>query len=103
MIQENEIRIGNLVMTNFKRENEIVDIQLIDFKEEYFCLYDPIPITEEITIKFGYECLTEMACDFTEKSRYRIEITSKDLKELYAHQLQNLYFTLTGQELTFKN
>jgi hypothetical protein len=65
-------------------------------------LIEPIPLTEEWSVKFGYECLVDMACDFSCKSLYPIEITSEDLKLMKVNEAQNLYFALTGEELTIK-
>lgn len=66
-----------------------------------FSQFSPIPLTEEIAIKFGYECLSEMAIDFS-KNKYNIKISSSDLLKLYVHQSQNLFFALTGKELILK-
>jgi hypothetical protein len=112
MIKANESRIGNLVQTNFKREKEIIDIKAIDFIEDYFKLYEPIPLTEEWLLKFGFNEIG--GCnekDFT-NGDYNIFINS--LGEVnflffregdwyqkldYVHQLQNLFFALTQTEL----
>jgi len=79
----------------------------------------PIPITEEWLQKFGF---LEVPIDHPipnnksfEKNALHIKIySSSDIKKIwynemvidnnyyYVHQLQNLYFALTGQELTIK-
>ena len=106
------LRLGNLVyrldVGNILCVDEISssgDIRFKDVLDSIFQIEDinPIPLTEEWSIKFGYECLVEMSCAFSVDSKYYgIEITSIDLKELKVHEAQNLYFALTGKELTLK-
>lgn len=72
---------------------------------------EPIPLTEEWLLRFGFE---------KDRSGYRLDdINSLSFSENYivcwhdkvlgikqieyVHQLQNLYFTLTGEELTIKD
>ena len=64
--------------------------------------YLPIEMTDEWAVKFGYECMVEMACDFSSESKYRIEITSKDLETMKVNEAQNLFFALTGRDLEFE-
>lgn len=125
MLKETELRIGNIV--NYKNENVIVDrISTIGINSEYGeTLYmseeiEPIPITEDILLKCGF---IEV---FGVKKEYKIKINKKedilvynliveetsiwtdyggfylDNQINYIHQLQNLYFALTGNELTIK-
>ena len=66
---------------------------------------DPIPLTEEWLEKFGFvkhsggylskDSVIELTFDFLV---WKPNI--KRLKVLYVHQLQNLYFAITGEELT---
>lgn len=103
-----ELRIGNLVQTNFKKEKEITDIKLIDFKENFFRLYDPIQLTEEWLLKFGFEktengyFVKDGIILYPIRDLYfRGNLFIKaDIK--YVHQIQNLYFALIGEELTPK-
>ena len=74
----------------------------------------PIPLTEEILLKFGFEKQhNEDDFDYWFKKGFCDDILWEhsegfchslnyggDIK--YVHQLQNLYFSLTGEELTFK-
>ena len=112
MIEENELRIGNYIKR--KQSGTIVETKqfmLHDYELKYF---EPIPITEEWLLKFGI--------DFTsEKEWYHITFTIKGLlfetstsmdgftynlcfedmiNIKYVHQFQNIYFALTGEELT---
>lgn len=72
-------------------------------------LYQPIPLTEEWLVKFGFEY-----DDIDGNSGYwklgNFEVVfgedgcsyNWDLKIEFVHQLQNLVFALTGEELTLK-
>jgi len=120
-MKASELRIGNLV--NYKIvdklderkkwfepcEIDAVDLQVIDSD------YQPIPLTEEWLLKFGFKYSLRLD-DFMFKDKNDIfEIQSykkgflnlvlwhdnEILQELkYVHQLQNLYFALTNEELT---
>jgi len=87
-----------------------VDNQHVEF--EYHEI-EPIPLTEEWLIKFGFEnygflflrysienILVVDLEDFTSGINEHdvFWLLNKDM--LYVHQLQNLYFALTGKELT---
>jgi hypothetical protein len=87
-------------------------------------LYDvkPIPLTEEWLLKFGFEWddVETKTNGGTEKMLLKDILLMKRHQDtlwvacpygylisphrtLYVHQLQNLYFALTGEELTIKN
>ncbi len=126
MIQANELRIGNWVKMPFLGDVNLIvfglavkdDMSLfIQSKSssgstffENLEKYEPIRITEECLFKFGFEksdhdsggykwykgmfYILELAkdafyCDYT--LIFRVD---------HIHQLQNLYFALTGKELT---
>jgi len=143
MIQIEELRIGNLVKTEYK---EIGNIKITEIRESviysnktkgisYSSLL-PILLTEEILLKYGFEKSTDIDCYDINKldnviiysikglhqvikysrnntNDYHLSIsdtndyceygyyvhTSKEIK--YLHQLQNLYFALTNQELNY--
>ena len=111
-MESRELRIGNLVISNFKRKNEVVDIKTIDFTEDWFNLFQPIPLTEEWLLKFGFRHIKNNWYNvhangntfnvyLFEDLRYRVEIVSQSIGVFkYVHTLQNLYFALTGTELT---
>ena len=84
-------------------------------------LIKPIPLTEEWLVKFGFECIEKDVPCLRDRTmsrfflnNFNIEILSDgqiyqkhfESTELincdYTHQLQNLYFALTGEELTIK-
>lgn len=108
-----ELRIGNYVLNPNGLIQIINDVEcLMDANE-----FKPIKITEEILLKCGFERVGFGRIECFEFVGYRLGIwdiyslengvfsiaknTSEtilcDLK--YLHQLQNLYFSLTGNEL----
>jgi hypothetical protein len=119
-----ELRLGNYFcvshrfmelkkLTNFSRITQITSLSN-DFKswEPSYGFYHegifPIPISEEWFEKFGikyYEFLDswstsdgKMTLIKNDNGFYKLEnYPCQDLK--YVHQLQNLYFALTGKEL----
>lgn len=120
-----ELRIGNFYMFAdysgivARAVKEIKHNQfgfLSDFDGVNFEICKPIPLTEEWLLKFGFDLINneyhqsrnhdlklhwtvnknKMIPEFNEK-RF---VTGYDFK--YVHQLQNLYFALTSEELTIK-
>lgn len=125
MITASELRIGNYVMFNDQNETptpvviqiNIADLTLISENHKY-CNYQPISLTEEILLKcgvksdgihiymefnprmcllFNYGNYAEM--DLVQDGKY-ISFKLSHIKHL--HELQNLYFALTKQELVWK-
>lgn len=134
MIEPQELRIGNKVQD---QSGEILtidtissdpEISLVQLKEGGYINFDvlkPIPLTEEWSIKFGFEkkILVQNNSDncgtysingylkngvfgFFDDSTiefgiYRAQLFLASFEEtLYVHRLQNLYFALEGKELT---
>lgn len=117
-----ELRIGNLVYDG----GSITQLSLADFYNMYLddkCEFKPITLTEEWLVKFGFIEHEVVKCLYNKKHNgFEIDITIEgdnvlDIqlsstnisgaypnKELfkYVHQLQNIYFALTGEELTIK-
>jgi hypothetical protein len=116
----NELRIGNYlsgkqghVTVTEIRENNMVKIHNNTSSFYVGTCLEPIPLTEEWLLKFGFAQINNR---FTlENFRFHIEkpcnyhgflfcenhIVITD-KIKHVHQLQNLYFALTGEELTIK-
>lgn len=72
------------------------------------CKIDPIELTEEWLLKFGFnyqegKYWIDGLCVHTTDSRYYILQEQGRVFIKNVHQLQNLYFALTGKELTIKN
>jgi len=123
MIKVNEIRIDNYLKAPL---GEIMQVKQIGHKDNpnyIYCTYEngfgvngfePIPLTEEWLLKFGFEkhrfshlkkhksgvvlCLLD---DCFVLNNYKDHLII-NYKNKYVHQLQNLYFALTGQELELK-
>ena len=115
MIDPRELRIGNLVET----AGDYIQVCPEDFKDTTHLF--SIPLTEEWLIKFGFEkCIfpsgKERKFCYQNKRRtllmmgentFRDYISFYDLRDntfasiycLNVHQLQNVYFALTGKEL----
>ena len=121
-MEASELRIGNYVTSNTKLlENEVLTVTDINethvqawtkgplgASDEYL---EPIPLTEEWLIKFGFECdgrgeirLPDFIIEsFHDGYHYTAgEGCMFGVPILYVHQLQNLYFALTGNELILK-
>lgn len=116
-MKANELRIGNYVNTgNFHLPKYRGNYQV---KEEWFkwsSKFKPIPLTEEWLLKMGFvvtETKAGIECFYFGK-RYSVFQPAntkvwllvdgeKGLCETkHIHQLQNLYFALTGCELEIK-
>lgn len=127
-IRESELRIGNLVDFNgVKKINGMLYSQTQEEMNVFFCSEKygrrlsecaPIPLTEDWLLRFGFEKSDRGF--FREEKPYELQwgdlgdgpelvILSPDgcthghtiyFPCKYVHQLQNLLFSLTGQELT---
>ena len=128
-MKANELRIGNWVYQDYVKENVTVSGLYESSDECWYNIHNgesrgpiqsfkPIPLTEEWLIKFGFEDdngeielqlgnYTGAYLWFNNVSK-QLRLVSGDGKFLshdklkYVHQLQNLYFALTGEELTIK-
>jgi hypothetical protein len=86
-------------------------VQVVNPYFDQISNYEPIPITEEWLLKFGFEKSfdTNFTLEFLHHeleiniSGYGTWLNTQDIVSVkYVHQLQNLYFALTGEELTIK-
>ncbi len=119
-MEANELRISNLVtdldgdvMPISEITKDYVSFSGCNLKSRYGKI-KPVPLTEDWLIRFGFEKY-DNHFDFRFKgfciSFYLYEtgkiiecyLESVGLDVIYVHQLQNLYFALTGLELTLKN
>jgi hypothetical protein len=111
-----ELRIGNLLYN----DNVVVTIDartIFDIWDDAgLKKYKPIPLTEEWLLKLGFEKIYEsnyrlkfdhkihMECgyDFSkveDKSEEGFRYFGKYIKIQHVHQLQNLFYSLCGEEL----
>lgn len=126
MIQANELRIGNKILYTHPEYESLINTVTVEDIEQ--CLIDncgfnkihaPILLTEEILLKCGFVKSIRMTESWGELWDYSIygivtyiksstqisyvlkteDIHKKIISHKYLHQLQNLYFALTKQEL----
>ena len=113
-MKANELRIGNYIQVKGEKYNSQImwilprEVGLDNSVDEIFISdLEPIPLTEEWLIRFGFEV---KSASVTHKYSYNIGffVLSNGLRSnisydgyeiKYVHQLQNLYFALTGNEL----
>lgn len=108
-MKANELRIGNYVKSNDVNMAPyfIVTASFLKQNEnEMSWFIDPIPLTEEWLLKFGFECVytyddhhyyLDSKHGFSLDRSFQHLDCEYDIE--YVHQLQNLYFALTGKEL----
>jgi hypothetical protein len=108
MMRENELRVGVYIYyceEVFEVDAECIKMHMGDDLDD---AYRPIPLTEEWLLKFGFE-ITD---NFQTKDRFQthkqdgiiwFEYGYIVVELNYVHQLQNLYFALTNEELTINN
>ena len=121
-MKANEFRIGNWVKRDTQPEGFQIDAQSFFTCEKHPDWYEPIPLTEEWLLKFGFVKGDNISCNdyFYRKVIDRNELTINPDNGIciwgetirdnevstvlikYVHQLQNLYFALTGNELEIK-
>lgn len=112
-MKNTELRIGNIFLEKFS-QTEIKVLELLsnerivfegDFKNDWQA--EPIPLTKELLLKFdwnGYMPLHfNSNFEIDEQGRLYCNSDYKGVNVRYVHELQNLYFALTGAELTYKN
>lgn len=114
-MKANELRIGNLYLNNGVVDT--VSVGLLGYLDQNNPIgVDPIPLTEEWLIKAGLE---GKFITIGDDVHFEYDVKNNELiiggpdactygqcfcaECKYVHQLQNLYFALTGEELTFKN
>ncbi len=101
-MEARELRIGNLLMG--RNENVNFEVTLEDLQhvgDGSKC--KPIPLTEEWLLKFGFLNFgnrwsnNQLSLDIIQSNGYYMANVTQEIK--YVHQLQNLYFVLTYEEL----
>ena len=121
VFKENDLRIGNFIKVisstktfdTFITQAKGYDIVRIEEKAFRHWNYEPIPLTEEWLLKFGFEIV--VGCNEKDFSDGKYNLFINSLGEFnffffsegdyyqkidYVHELQNLYFALTQRELT---
>jgi hypothetical protein len=101
MIKSQELRIGNRVLLN----NKYLIIRSKDFNNNIFDNINPVKLTEEILLKCGFLPCSIRDNHYTIKGHHiwlledRFYCDKNGVQLKYLHQLQNLYFALTGNDL----
>jgi len=120
-MKANELRIGNII----SKRGAVITVEpaMILKVSRYPLPYNPIPTTEEWLIKLGFEGDDderhivlglgggeELSIELSTKTCCLIRAIKNESVDFvyvaypeYVHQLQNLYFALTGKELEFKS
>ena len=113
-MEAKELRIGNYVRWN---NTAVSQMELSDFSNwyndenshEYGDFIKPLPLTEEWLLKFGFKFKEEYKEFYLKnitlsvrKNFFEFDYYGDIVNIKYVHQLQNLYFALTGEELTLK-
>jgi hypothetical protein len=120
VMKASELRIGNWVCDIYEEEEfqlDIVDMCDMDINGDLYRT-DPIPLTEEWLLKFGFkkrDVLSSVLYDMKnprfsvylnppidKSNKWNILGIEKNINIKHVHQLQNLYFAITGAELTIK-
>lgn len=123
-MEANEFRLRNLVQDKKGVVCQVVSLQN-EFNDERQVMawpvnggglvslpHNPIQLTEEWLIRFGFEKVNSDYILFKNdnllmlSSSFRLladDGYSMSIKIKYVHQLQNLYFALTGEELKYEN
>ena len=103
MVKVREVRIGNYLEYNGTisqiSNSDFIDQEFAEDENEFCDI--PIPLTEEWLLKFGFKWNGfewEIENLFI-KADFSMTLGSFKVKLESVHQLQNLYFALTGKEL----
>ena len=121
-MKANELMVGNLlkkIIDDKTIEVTALEIECCEWMNGHFILtFQPIKLTEEWLLKLGFSVITENSAGkrygyvidgiFSSDLTFTFWKTTKeagkffrgDLELKSVHQIQNLYFALTGRELT---
>ena len=117
-MEAKELRIGNIVKyenTVYLHGGKITEVDnIIQGETDY---YEPIPLTEEWLLNFGIKnanfvheikhpivhiySINKWFFAINEDGSIRMIHPVNEINIKYVHQLQNLYFALTGTELEY--
>jgi hypothetical protein len=123
-MKANELRIGNYILNEYDTPSKVREIT------HYECVFlgdnllkqdlqncNPVPLTEELLLKCGFNKKARRIVwdigwielwysSYAKNYQVRFYKTGNDIEKVinieYLHQLQNLYFAITGEELDVK-
>jgi len=108
-MKASELRIGNWIYNDRSRSQYEVPSQEISLVGYILDHYEPIPLTEEWLLKFGFENNKLSVAGILEFVYHKGSVYIRGISGAihprdcqYVHQLQNLYHALTGEELTIE-
>lgn len=109
-MKANELRIGNWVEIIQPKNGIYTTVEQSTFSTNIEDSFKPIILTEEWLLNFGFikkDHVHIMYYYADTQSQWKIKfkngVFTRDKTTIsYIHQLQNLYFSLTGKELTIK-
>jgi len=129
-MEAKDFRIGNFISDTNASDTFFAMVKKLDYSRCYYGLFHsaysdlkPIPLTEEWVVRLGFNKWQDRYCleawspghpsqrfdiDWKDgnvmmKSRYQGEDDNLLMRHIKnVHQLQNLYFALTGKELELK-
>lgn len=115
MIQPNELRIGNYIKFCGK-PTKVWALSEDDINDEMDIYIEPITLTDEVLVKCGFVKIGVLTLSFENflfeiglngddfvKQKYTLRINGcLVIKVKYIHQLQNIFYSLTGKELEVK-
>lgn len=111
MIPQNELRVNNWYRCKIYNGKNDVIMQFTPQEYKYAHLFEAIPLTPEILEKAGFPIVNGLRWNeqhaimlwWGEESphyySFKYNYLAESVKIRTLHQLQNLYFVLTGQEL----
>tara|TARA_R100000951_G_C2648656_1_gene183550 strand:+ start:2859 stop:3218 length:360 start_codon:yes stop_codon:yes gene_type:complete len=110
-MKASDLRIGNLVKYHDDGDKVWYDVEFnighfSGIMDKNYGLPDPIELTEEWLLKFGFtkELVEYRKGNFTIKNDFTVNSMGHwRLIIKSVHQLQNLYHSLTGKELTINH
>lgn len=116
-MEAKELRIGNLIQDKDGNIEVVNKLWCDDIFERVndmdISYYKPILLSEEWLVKSGFGSkygafikngirLLRRNAEFNDLPVWRVIINELDMSIYFIHQLQNLYFALTGKELETK-
>ena len=121
-MEAREFRLGNYFMSNIVQQIGIEHLEFLLNEKLDHSVMKLIPLTEEWLLKFGFEKEGHGFKEYWHLNDFEIEIhgdrfplriwggeSAPHLTQFighrtkHVHELQNLYYALTGEELTIKH
>lgn len=116
MIKPEELRLGNYIAEPYNNIPEkVYSIKNDTINDETTEYFNPIPLTEDWLSKFGFVKMDEKYNFFIHGHEINFKVDKKikwaawcntvltNVEIQHVHQLQNVYFALTGKELEYEN